>query len=159
MSYHGLPKRYPGMYRQNRDGKWVPIYAKNKKDKDLCIVKFCTRVSEKATVTNKTARSLMCPTCRLRLWRANNPIKAIYNAIKNKARRRGIPFSLSLEKLEQLCDETDFHLKRGRRPNDFHIDRIDASRGYEDDNVRIITASENCSKAHTDHDPDDNCPF
>lgn len=145
MSYASLPSRYPGMYTLDEDsGLWVPIHAKAKKD-PLCQVAFCTRPSEKSS---GYGRSLKCPICRVRLWRANNPIKATYNAIKNKARRRKIPFDLSIEYFTRLCEETGFHLARGRQSYDLQLDRIDALRGYHDDNVRVITAAENRDKAN-----------
>jgi hypothetical protein len=143
MSYYSLPKRYPGMYRvEEESGLWVPIRAKAKKD-PLCQVAFCTRLSEK---TAKTGRGLVCGVCRVRIWRANNPIRAIYNAVKNKARRRSIPFDLELGFFTELCQQTGYHQNRGRALENLHIDRIDALRGYHNDNVQIITAEENLRK-------------
>lgn len=147
MSYHNLPEHYPGMYQKDASGKWVAIIAKNK-DPDVCHVKFCTRPSGRGVKTNKTDRSLKCTTCRLRLWRANNPMKAVFNAVRNKASRRGIEFNLTFDFFVKLCEETDYHKKRGRRPDAYHLDRVDPYGGYTDDNVRVITASENCSKRH-----------
>lgn len=145
MSYLSLPKRYPGMYRVDEEsGLWLPIRAKGKKD-PLCQVAFCSRPSEKAA---QTGRSLFCGTCRVRLWRANNPIRARYNAIKNKARRRRIPFDLDLDFFTDLCIRTGYHQSCGRRLEDLHIDRIDALRGYHNDNVQVLTAAENRSKSN-----------
>jgi hypothetical protein len=143
MSYFNLPKQFPGMYIFDEETKlWVPKKAKGKKH-PFCQVAFCTRPSEKAA---QTGRSLMCGTCRVRLWRANNPIRAIYNAVKNKARRRRIPFDLDYEIFERLCRETEYHARRGRAVTHLHIDRIDALRGYHNDNVQILTAAENREK-------------
>lgn len=147
MSYANLPEKYPGSYRKNKEGEWELILSQGKKH-PLCAVKFCSQLSEKGA---DTGRSLKCRRCRVRLWRANNPIRAIHNAIKNKARRRGVPFSLSLEYFTSLCEETEYHKTRGRLPDDFHLDRIDCTRGYEDDNVQVITASENCKKSHVEY--------
>jgi len=145
MSYFNLPKQYPGMYHFNEETRlWVPIKAKAKKH-PLCQVAFCSRPSEKAA---KIGRSLLCVTCRVRMWRANNPIRAIYNAVKNKARRRRIPFDLDFAVFEQLCHETDYHARRGRSVKHLHIDRIDALRGYHNDNVQILTAEDNIDKSH-----------
>jgi len=133
------------MYRFDEEsGKWVTIRAKRKKD-PLCQVNFCTRISEKGA---RTGRSLECTVCRVRIWRANNPIRANYNAIKNKARRRKIPFTLTFEFFTKLCEDTGFHLLRGRLKDAYQIDRIDALRGYSDDNVQILTAADNREKSN-----------
>lgn len=151
MSYTKLPARYPGMYRQEPvevegqdycELKWVPIQAKKKKE-PYCQVSFCSNVSEKHS---STGRSLLCSTCRVRLWRANNPIRAIYNALKNKARRRKIPFSLTMEHFAMICEETDYHLTRGRRNEAMQLDRKDAMKGYEDGNVQVMVALLNRQK-------------
>jgi len=77
MSYASLPEHYPGQYRLDPEtGLWVPILSKGKKH-PLCQIAFCRRPSEKGA---QTGRSTQCGTCRVRLWRANNPIKAHYNA-------------------------------------------------------------------------------
>lgn len=147
MSYSNLPSQYPGMYELvvTDEGveKWVAIIAKNKRDKNLCQVAFCKNLSEKGS---DSGRSLKCANCRIRLWRANNPIRAIYNSIKNKARRRRIPFTLTFEHFEALCKETGYHRTRGRRAGKMHLDRIDALKGYEDGNVQVLEAVENVVK-------------
>lgn len=145
MSYANLPALYKGQYRLDPDsGLWIPILAKAKKD-PMCQIAFCSRVSEKGM---KTGRSLQCTTCRVRLWRANNPIRANYNAIKNKARRRKIPFGITFEFFAEMCEETGFHLARGRAGESLQLDRIDAMRGYFDDNIQVMTATENRDKAN-----------
>ena len=147
MSYASLPEHYPGQYRLDPEiGLWVPILSKGKKH-PLCQIAFCRRPSEKGA---QTGRSTQCGTCRVRLWRANNPIKAHYNAIKNKARRRRIPFGITMAFFEELCEETGFHLLRGRTGEALQLDRIDAMRGYFDDNVQVLTATENRDKLNTE---------
>lgn len=148
MSYASLPSRYPGMYRYDEGtGLWVPVFVTTKKADGLCRVFRCPRPSEKA---KGYGRGLVCGICRVRLWRANNPIKANYNAIKNKARRRKIPFDMSFSFFEQLCLATGFHIERGRAVDDLQIDRINALRGYHDDNVQILTTSQNRDKLNTE---------
>jgi hypothetical protein len=147
MSYASLPELYPGQYRLDPEtGMWVPILSKGKKH-PLCQIAFCRRPSEKGA---QTGRSTQCGTCRVRLWRANNPIKAHYNAIKNKARRRKIPFGITMAFFEELCEETGFHLLRGRSGEALQLDRIDAMRGYFDDNVQVLTATENRDKLNVE---------
>jgi hypothetical protein len=106
MSYHNLPARYPGMYQLDEaSGLWVPRRKERppKKGSRICHVRFCTRQRD------RVGGNLVCITCRSRIWKANNPVRAIFNAIRNKASRRGIPFEISYEYFEALCRETDFH--------------------------------------------------
>lgn len=182
MSYNNLPSKFPGMYEKvvGEDGeeRWVARITKNKA-KHLCQVSFCTNTSEK--YRKGPGRSLKCSNCRLRLWRANNPIKAIYNALRNKARRRKIPFTLTFAHFESICLETGYHEDRGRMAGDMHLDRIDAMKGYEDGNVQVMEAVANARKGQYEQtrtrdeweppedEPeyrpviktnlDDNCPF
>jgi len=151
MGYGDLPSYFPGMYELVTDDegreKWVAILSKKKKHKDLCQVAFCRNPSEKAC---RSGRSLKCANCRIRLWRANNPIKAIYSAIKNKARRRRIPFTLTFEHFEEICIGTGYHITRGRKAGSMHLDRIDALKGYEDGNVQVLEAIENIMKGNSE---------
>lgn len=145
MSYANLPEKYPGMYERDPEaGKWVLILASGKKH-PLCQVKFCTRTSSKA---KGHGRGLTCMTCRSRIGRANDPIRACYKAVENKARRRKIPFTLTYEHFEALCIRTGYHTGRGREGTDMHLDRINNLKGYEDGNVQVLTATENCRKRH-----------
>lgn len=147
MSYANLPAKYPGMYAKDPEtGKWGFILAKGKKH-PLCQVKFCNRVSDKG---KGHGRGLTCIACRHRIARANNPILACYKAVENKARRRKIPFTLTYGHFEELCLRTGYHLDRGREAADMHLDRIDALKGYEDGNVQVLTASENCRKSRVE---------
>lgn len=147
MSYANLPEKYPGMYERDPEtGKWGLILAKGKKH-PLCQVKFCNRISSKG---KGHGRGLTCMTCRSRIGRANDPIRACYKAVENKARRRKIPFTLTYGHFEELCLRTGYHLDRGREGKDMHLDRIDALKGYEDGNVQVMTASENTRKSHVE---------
>jgi hypothetical protein len=144
MSYANLPKKYPGMYKQDPEtGKWSLILAAGKKH-PLCQVKFCTRKSDKG---KGHGRALTCVACRHRIGRANEPILACYRAVENKARRRKIPFTLTYEYFEALCLRTGYHLDRGREGHELHLDRKNALLGYSDDNVQILTATQNCRKS------------
>ena len=148
MSYHLLPTYFDGMYSfDEAAGLWVPNMAKEKKY-PLCQTQNCEKDSEKA---RGTGRGLQCGSCRVRLWRANNPIKAVYNAVKNKARRRCIPFTLTLKHFTGICEATGYHFTRGREVGCFHLDRIDAMKGYEDGNVQVLTSEENARKSHTEY--------
>lgn len=74
-------------------------------------------------------------------------IKEIYNKLKGSAKRRGIPFTLTLTDLNNLtfpitCPILGIPLRynKGRAQDDsISIDRIDSKRGYEIDNIVVIS--------------------
>lgn len=58
--------------------------------------------------------------------------------MKANARRRGKAWSISIEEFTKLCIETGYIDKKGRKSQSMSIDRIDESKGYSIDNVRVI---------------------
>lgn len=73
--------------------------------------------------------------------------RELYNRLKNSAKKRGIQFSLTLVDLNNLtfpisCPILGIPLKhnRGRAKDDsYSIDRIDSSKGYEIDNIIVVS--------------------
>lgn len=74
-------------------------------------------------------------------------IKTIYNRLKASAKRRGIPFNLTLTDLNNLtfpisCPVLGIPLKYNRgmlQDNSYSIDRIDSTKGYEIENILVIS--------------------
>ena len=74
-------------------------------------------------------------------------IKTIYNSLKQSAKKRDIPFDLSLSELNNLtfpitCPILGIPLKfnRGaRQDNSYSFDRIDSTKGYTIDNIIIVS--------------------
>ncbi len=92
----------------------------------------------------------ICTKCLSRRWRANHPDKAAYKDLRHSARKRNIPFRLSFSRFLELCESSNYLILKGVKGNDLQIDRIDVNRGYEDDNVRVISAMENVAKGNTE---------
>jgi len=88
-----------------------------------------------------------CPGCRRASQRAANPLLTAYAQIRDRARRKGIQFALPWDFFTTLAEATGYVTGRGRSVDDLHLDRIDATRGYLPDNVRVVTAAENLAKA------------
>lgn len=115
--------------------------------KQLCITPYCRRPHGKGM--------RKCYSCRQKQNQQRNPYTVAYNIFKQNAKRRakerGVPFEhwfrLDKEQFKQLADEHNYLANKGVRPKKLHIDRKEAHIGYTPDNVRIITCSENCSKA------------
>ena len=74
-------------------------------------------------------------------------IRIIYNRLKQSAKKRDIPFDLTVTQLNELtfpitCPILGMPLKfnRGQLQDDsYSIDRIDSSRGYTIDNIEVIS--------------------
>jgi len=105
---------------------------------DLCIVCSCNRKT-------RTSRAL-CDRHAKRLWRARNPTKDAYNNVKNKARRRKKGFTLTYADFVSICEATGYIEHKGQRPEDMSLDRIDPNKGYDFDNLQILTVHQNSSK-------------
>ena len=78
-------------------------------------------------------------------------IKTLYNRLKASAKKRNIPFELTLTDLHNLgwpisCPILNIPLKFNRgqaEDNSYSIDRIDSSKGYSIDNITVISLRAN----------------
>jgi hypothetical protein len=83
-------------------------------------------------------------------------IKELYNHLKGSALKRGIPFSLTVVDLNNLsfpltCPIFGMPLVFNRNnveDNSYSVDRIDSSKGYEKDNIVIISQKANRIKTN-----------
>lgn len=108
------------------------------KAKHLCSTKFCR---------NKRGKDhKICSKCRLRKWRKENPIKAILAHLKWSAKKRHIPFSLTLSQLKDLLFGESYQKDKGLLAQNLTIDRKDSTEGYHIDNLQVITRLENTYK-------------
>jgi hypothetical protein len=51
-----------------------------------------------------------------------------------------------MEQFKQFCQETNYIAGKGRTLLSYSIDRIDNTKGYTIDNIRVITVTENSRK-------------
>ena len=80
---------------------------------------------------------------------ASHPCYKIFNAAKHRAKKSGLEFTICLNDLvvPDLCPILMTPLTRdGSRWNSPSIDRVDNSKGYTPDNVRIISTFANTRK-------------
>lgn len=87
-----------------------------------------------------------CWKCIKRKYAEKYPVKYAYQVLKNNSKRRGIKFTLTLQEFIRFCVKTKILLGRGREKDCYSIDRIDNSKGYEADNIQVLTVSENSKK-------------
>lgn len=108
----------------------------------MCSVRDCPREHDKGRT--------VCGYHRNQAWRLRNPVRGAWIALRAHAKQRGRTFTLVLESFRELCHRTRYHELTGNYPHSLTIDRIDPRRGYEPDNIQVITRSANCAKAAQD---------
>jgi len=106
-----------------------------KKPKGLCRTKFCRNLSN-------AAGGHYCSKCKMRVWRACNPLKSILSSLRNRARRKGIPYDLDLDWLDEFLTTHDFNRSLHQ------IDRICVLGGYTKGNLQLLPYSENIAKGN-----------
>lgn len=72
-----------------------------------------------------------------------DPEKYYYGVTRRNARRRGIPFDITLEQWRKFCQETEYIITKGKSSTSMTIDRIDPSKGYTIDNIRTLANGDN----------------
>lgn len=124
-----------------RRGQSAELFYSLKKNpcSDLCHVSYCR---------NPKSNGILCCKHYQRMWRANNKLIASYRALRDHASYRGIEFALSFDKFSKMAEKTSYLDNKGTTRYALQVDRIDACRGYVDDNVRIVTTSENAAKSN-----------
>lgn len=104
-----------------------------------CWVKGCQRAS-------RHDRSL-CHMHEMRRWRALKKKTADYCTLRDHAQARKIKFEITLDYWRGLVDAFGFYNKED---DDLvlSIDRVDATRGYVEGNMRVVTINLNSYKAN-----------
>lgn len=78
----------------------------------------------------------------MRAWRAANYGKAKLAWLRNRAKKKNVPFDLTLEWLEQWLKDNNYD------PTIHHIDRIKTWLGYTKDNIQVLDIGENVAKGN-----------
>lgn len=137
-----------------------------KKKTGYCCVKFCRHKTRK-----KYHDGNFCRRCRDRRYAITSPVSYAWDKLRYSAKKRGIPFELTIDQFRTFCVETSYIEQKGKTKLCLSIDRVDAALGYHIDNIQTLTQSENGRKSHVDKklaayrpagvvdDFEDNCPF
>lgn len=89
-----------------------------------------------------------CWKCRSHLLRERHPATYVMNALRQRARKRRIPWTITLEEFKKWCARTGYLKKRGHGKGLATIDRVNANEGYHIWNIQIMEFLQNCTKGH-----------
>jgi hypothetical protein len=93
-----------------------------------------------------------CSTCRSKKCRAADPVRYAFYNIKNRAKQRGLAFTISLEFFRKFCVRTKYIAGKGRAAESFTIDRIREELGYHEENIQIKRKGDNVRKYYLSYD-------
>jgi hypothetical protein len=82
------------------------------------------------------------------MLKERHPETYVLNAIRQRAKARGLPFDITLVQFREFCKQTGYIERRGREADSATIDRIDHDKGYHIWNIQIKTFLENCTNGH-----------
>lgn len=88
------------------------------------------------------------------MLKERRPWTYVINMLRHSARKRNLPFTLTLAEFKEFCEKTGYLERRGNKPTDLTIDRIDWNDGYHIHNIRVLTHEEN-SEQGADNTPRD----
>lgn len=131
--------------------KLNPKKAAQKRARGICTHWGCTRPLRELKQTD-------CWTCKSRKHRLAHPEDYAYRMVKESARKRGITFLLTREEFIAWAKQNNYLDLKGVRAKSYHIDRIDPDGPYSLDNIRLLTASENCSRVRRPGEEDTYTP-
>ncbi len=120
-----------------------PFILVQRRDGSRCSVKGC-----RGHVSKSRTHGPVCRRCADRRYKALHPYTYALNKLRNNAKRRKIPFDLTLEEFIMFCDVTGYMGAAGRFADDLSIDRIRDWEGYNINNIRTLTVGENSRKQH-----------
>jgi hypothetical protein len=87
------------------------------------------------------------------MLKERHPETYTLNAIRQRAKKRGIPCTITLEEWKDFCKRTGYLKLRGQEPHSFTIDRIDDTHGYHINNIRILSHAENSADQYRNFSP------
>lgn len=138
------------MRRRNRNRHKKAQVAQTKDDK--CRTKYCRNQRalhrthyKKADGTKVVYENYLklCWKCHSRRLKERRPWTYVLNMLRHSANKRNLPFTLTVESFKQWCLATGYLEKRGNKPDDLTVDRIDRNEGYHIWNLRTLTHAEN----------------
>lgn len=116
--------------------------ANDRKKRGQCCARWCIKPAAK--------KQILCHKHKQDQYKAKHLHQYYLSELKQRAKRRGKSCSLTLDQFKEFCSRTGYLRKKGVMAGDSHIDRIDPTRGYDHDNIQILTNLENLKKKYSD---------
>jgi hypothetical protein len=113
-----------------------PLTFRKNIKKGFCSVAFCK---------NK-CKGKICSTCRCRKSRIEDPVRYAFNNLRNRAKQRGLLFTITLEQFRGWCSKVKYIGFAGRSSESYTIDRKHNDLGYHIDNIQVMTKGKNITK-------------
>jgi len=108
----------------------------------MCCVQGCRNRHHKGS-----AGLQLCSKHRQQRWRWKSPKRSAYATLRDHAKARKIPFSISPDYFMGMVDMlATWDLEAEKRGEEHTVDRIKAEHGYRPGNLQIITRSANAAK-------------
>lgn len=117
-------------------------YAKRDKG-EVCQVRGCRNKRGKKT-------GKLCDKHHAQVFAKNHPRAYRFNNLRKSALRRGIDFDITFDYYCGLLDASGFALNEmeDERKDWLTIDRVDATLGYSQGNLQILSLGDNSAKSH-----------
>jgi hypothetical protein len=77
------------------------------------------------------------------MFKTSRPATYVLNMLRHSARKRKLPFTLTVKEFELFCLETGYLELRGKKADDMTTDRKDWNEGYHIWNIQVMTHAEN----------------
>lgn len=116
-----------------------PLRLKKHTTPGICAVAYCK---------NK-CKGKMCSTCRSRKSRLADPVRYAFNNLRNRAKQRGLIFTITLEQFREWCVKVEYIGFKGRSSTSYTIDRRYNDLGYHIDNIQVLEKRDNIIKFFT----------
>lgn len=119
-----------------------------KRDPSKCWVRGCSKPHG--------YKRRLCSAHTMLKFRHDNPVEYRYNAIRDRARRKKIPMTLTIDEWWDFCEKNPDFLSTLPATKDtfMEVDRVDGTKGYHIWNIQPLTREENASKGwHERNDP------
>jgi hypothetical protein len=137
--------KHRALYLCPYSGKWE-LRCTKPKSTLVCCVAWCKNPPKCFWRRGRIYTAPYCHKCYSRRWRANNPEKYAYEALKDSAKKRSIPFTLGFAEFKEWCQQTGYASQKGFARLTIHCDRIRDNEGYHINNIQVLSQGDNIRK-------------
>lgn len=96
----------------------------------------------------KSTKDKICTRCKSRNWALKSPLKYAFKNLRNRAKQRGKPFSLTFKQYKEFAEASGYSTLKGKSSKCLSIDRINPALGYTASNIRAIRLGTNSRLFH-----------